>query len=339
MAAQALPERLTGHTVDSKLIKVSTLDMSKQDWLKFRNNGIGGSDIATIMGLNKYKSSHQLFYEKVEETSNDYDNIAMFMGRFMEDHIAELWSYWDGDVDTLMSNYENNNPVRKCRKQNSFIINPDYPFLFASVDRIITKGAAGKEGILEIKTISGFTSNMWIAGIPPQYIVQLQQYLLVTGLEYGEMAILKDGRYPEVYSFERNDEIMNNIVEQASAFWDNVLKARELYKQGLPFEHLEPEIDNTEAYAAFLNEKFKATPATAQPDENIFKIGLEYMACNDAIKQIENDKEICANSIKEYMGDASLIDFGINGKITWAENAKGNRVLNVKVKQAERIPA
>jgi len=116
----------------------------------------------------------------------------MFMGRFMEDHIAELWSFWDGDTDSMMANFTAGTPVRKCRKQNAFIINPQFPHLFASVDRIINKGDNGKEGILEIKTISGFASDMWIAGIPPQYIVQLQQYLLVTGLEYGEMAILKE---------------------------------------------------------------------------------------------------------------------------------------------------
>ena len=34
----------------------STKKMTKEEWLKWRSTGIGGSDVATICGLNKYKS-------------------------------------------------------------------------------------------------------------------------------------------------------------------------------------------------------------------------------------------------------------------------------------------
>ncbi|EGO6519698.1 YqaJ viral recombinase family protein, partial [Enterococcus faecalis] len=34
----------------------STLSMSYQEWLEDRRKGIGGSDVATILGLNQYKS-------------------------------------------------------------------------------------------------------------------------------------------------------------------------------------------------------------------------------------------------------------------------------------------
>ncbi|HFC9341278.1 TPA: YqaJ viral recombinase family protein, partial [Enterococcus hirae] len=42
----------------------STLDMSHQEWLEDRKKGIGGSDVATVLGLNKYKSPYQLWLEK-----------------------------------------------------------------------------------------------------------------------------------------------------------------------------------------------------------------------------------------------------------------------------------
>ena len=169
--------------MNTNLIRVSTVDMPQSDWLAYRRNGLGGSDIATVMGLNKYKSSHELFYEKVEGATETPENISMFMGKYMENSIAELWSYWDGDLESMMKNFRENIQVRKCRKVNAYLVNPDYPHLFASVDRVITKGDAGKEGILEIKTISGWVSDQWLGGIPPQYLVQLQQYLLITGLD------------------------------------------------------------------------------------------------------------------------------------------------------------
>ena len=42
----------------------STLSMSHQEWLEDRRKGIGGSDVATILGLNQYKSAYQLWLEK-----------------------------------------------------------------------------------------------------------------------------------------------------------------------------------------------------------------------------------------------------------------------------------
>lgn len=33
-------------------------------WLESRKKGVGGSDVSTIMGLNKYKTSYQLWMEK-----------------------------------------------------------------------------------------------------------------------------------------------------------------------------------------------------------------------------------------------------------------------------------
>lgn len=339
MAALLTPERHTGITVDSRLIRVSTVDMPKSEWLKFRDNGIGASEIATVMGLNQYKSAHQLFYEKVEGAPEQEDSIAMFMGRYNEDSIADLWQYWESDQLTMMKNYSEKRIVRKCRKINAYLINPEFPHLFASLDRVINKNGTDKEQALELKTISAFSSDQWIAGIPPQYIVQLQQQLLVSGLEEGELCILKDGRYMEVYSFSRNEEIIKNIIEQSTLFWNNVLEARKLLKQDLPFEHLEPEIDNIEAYKDYLNEKFTATAQKAEATDEIFYTGLEYMKCNEDEKALKTEKTRLTNIIKAHMGNASLIDFGAAGKITWNENAAGNRTMLIKLKDTQKAEA
>lgn len=43
---------------------ISTAAMSRDEWLKERTKGIGGSDVATILGLNPYKTPLQLWEEK-----------------------------------------------------------------------------------------------------------------------------------------------------------------------------------------------------------------------------------------------------------------------------------
>lgn len=316
----------------SNLIKVPTLDMppgSKQ-WLDYRMNGIGGSEISAILGLNPYFSSHKLFYMKLGEVDYDPENLHMFWGKEHEDKIAEIWEYHDPSNPTfeaLMQNRRDNRVMRKCRRVNAYIINPDYPHLFASVDRIINKGDNEKEGVLECKTISAFAAKVWDSGIPPMYIAQLQTYLLVCDLEYGELVSLKDGKYFEVLPFERNEKFIELIKESSLEFWDRVTRARILKQEGKPYEHLEPEIDNTEAYKAFLSERYKAEPKTIKAEMHYYHLGERHNEITEKIKDLKSEQDMVDNQIKEYMKECDTMDFGASGRITLKEQA-GKKSFN-----------
>ena len=43
---------------------VSTVNMEKREWLKWRRMGIGGSDASVIAGVNPFRSVFQLWKEK-----------------------------------------------------------------------------------------------------------------------------------------------------------------------------------------------------------------------------------------------------------------------------------
>lgn len=308
----------------SDLIRVSTLEMppgSKQ-WLNYRLNGIGGSEVSAILGLNPYFSSHKLFYQKLEEVDYDPENVHMYFGKKHEEMIADEWQYHDPqspDFETRMKNFYSGSIIRKCRRVNAYIINPAYPHLFASVDRIINKGDNEKEGVLECKTISLNAAKAWIAGMPPMHIAQLQAYLLVCDLEYGELVILKDGKYFEVMPFERNEQLINLIIESTRDFWDRVTRARILKQEGKGYAQLEPEIDNQEAYKVFLSERYKAEPKPIKPEMAYFELGREYKELGEKIKQLEAEQLEKANKIKEYMKECDTMDFGASGKITLKE--------------------
>ena len=49
-------------------IVYETKDMSKEQWLEARKCGIGGSDAASVLGLNPYKSSVIIYMELVCQT-------------------------------------------------------------------------------------------------------------------------------------------------------------------------------------------------------------------------------------------------------------------------------
>ena len=307
----------------STLQQISTLNMSHQDWLNYRFNGIGGSEISAILGLNPYFSSHKLFYLKLGEIDYDPENIHMFWGKQHEDKIAEIWEYHDPNnpaMEITMQNYNEGKIIRKCRRVNAYIINPEYPHLFASLDRVINKGDNKKEGILECKTISAFAAKVWEIEIPPMHVAQLQFYLLQADLEYGELATLKDGKYFEVLPFERNEEFIRLIIESSKDFWDRVTRARILKQDGKPYEQLEPEIDNQEAYKSFLSERYKAEPKKIKPELFYYELGTQYLGLNEEIKSLETKQDEIANQIKAYMKESDTMNFGASGTITWKQN-------------------
>ena len=59
-----------------KVVDISNL--SREDWLEYRKKGIGGSDVAAIMGISPFATIRDLFYNKTgvqpviqeEEASN-----------------------------------------------------------------------------------------------------------------------------------------------------------------------------------------------------------------------------------------------------------------------------
>ena len=66
------------------LIYTSTVNMAPDDWLMFRNRGIGASEVGYIMGLSPYKSNVELFYEKIGEKRGELKkakNIAISLAQ------------------------------------------------------------------------------------------------------------------------------------------------------------------------------------------------------------------------------------------------------------------
>ena len=46
---------------------VSTINLSHNDWIKYRKMGIGGSDAGAICGLNPYSTAMAVYADKISE--------------------------------------------------------------------------------------------------------------------------------------------------------------------------------------------------------------------------------------------------------------------------------
>jgi putative phage-type endonuclease len=337
-----------------KITYISTKGMTRADWLQYRYTGVGASEIGTLMGLNAYECSTELYYRKIGMIPMNLEqNPAIFWGIELEGKIAENWQYWDGDEESMFHNKEAKKIIRRCRRVNAYIRNSLYPQLFVSLDRVIpanpTLGTA--TGCLECKCMNGFASKVWEDGIPPMYVTQMQTQMLVTGYQYAELATLVDGRYLSVIPFEANRVIQDAIIAKSEDFWHRVLigtglyeSVQKAYESGeVDLAHeLEAEIDTyapqpdgTPAYEAFLARRFKGGGGEREGTKEEYMYAVDYVVHTELAKQETAKAMKASNNLKALMGDTEVITFdhfGGEGRITWKPNVNGVRSLRHTLK-------
>lgn len=336
----------------SKLTLIPTTGMSRDEWLSYRHTGLGASEVGTVLGLDDYTSSLELYYYKIGEVPKfDTESMASFMGREQEDLIARLWQYWEGTEDSMIRNFRAGRVVRKCARVNAYVRNPAFPWLYVSLDRKINKYDERGEGTLELKTINGWEADKWESGLPPKYVTQVQTQIGVCEFGWGEMALLQDGRRMNVLPLDVSDTIFNHVVVTTKRFWDKVEEGRKLvnekYKCLVEFNHrrveeltaeidkLAPEPDGTLAYANYLKERFnKPSNLEREGTEEEFSAAIYQRDAADRLKEIQEQKLLHENVLKAAMGNSvQILNFGpVRGKVYWSNYANGNRVFRNKIK-------
>ena len=177
-----------------------------------RHEYIGASDIGVIMGVGLFKTPFQLWCEKTqrinpEESFTEEQKERMDMGNMLEDVIAQKYAK------------KHNVSVRRAPK---VYVHPDYPFLRAHADRIIT----GTEKGLECKNTSEHNLDKWQgADIPEQYILQCQWLMGLSGRKEWDIAVLIGGNKYKDKPLKFDKDLFDMMVEKAVEFWnENVLR-------------------------------------------------------------------------------------------------------------------
>lgn len=334
------------------LLLTPTTDMSNEDWLRYRKRGIGASEVGTVMGLNPYKSSIELFYEKIgEDLGFTVENIAMFMGKEQEPFMAKLWQHWEGDEESMIRNFRAGKIIRRCQRVNAYVNNPRFPWLFVSLDRKANRTADRDEGALELKTIEAWEAEKWENEIPPSYAVQVQTQILVCEFLWGELFTMKNGRHLECLPFDVHKELQDKILTVTKEFWDKVEKGRQIltrlnhaktidYNMRLAEEltgelqAIEPPPDGSDAYSAFLKKKYNiAEPGERAGTLDELSWAQLHRGEKQQIKEIEEGARLYEQLIKNEMrSDWTKLDFGPNGYVSWKPNVNGSRVFLNKTK-------
>lgn len=268
---------------------LSTKDMTHEEWLKARQSGIGGSDAGTILGVNKWKSKTQLFFEKVNpELKQQVDNEFIYWGNVLEDVVAKEFETRTG---------------KKVRKNNKMLRHPEHEFMLANLDRVIV----GEKALLECKTTSQYNIDQWKDNeIPASYLCQIQHYMAVTGYEKAYIAVLCGGNQFIWKEVPRDDELIEIIINAEKDFWYNNVLAGVI-----------PEIDGSDATKDFLNHMYKdidETEVQLSDDVETLLTALEQVKQEE--KELKELKTQYENKIKHILGN-NLAGKTSGYQITW----------------------
>lgn len=258
--------------------KISTKNMSGNEWLELRTKSIGGSDCGSILGMNKWESPYSLWVKKV------YPDLIK------ENQSENEFIYWGNELEDVVAKEFEKRTGKKVRKHNFMMYHSDYDFISANVDRFIV----GENAILECKTASEYKKSEWLDdNIPGSYMAQCYHYMAVTGVDAAYIAVLIGGNHFVWKKIERDDEVIDQIIKKEVTFWNDHVLTKEA-----------PEIDSTDATSSALNKFWRNTiDETLNLQDDTSTILKAMTSIDNQIKELKEQRVGYENQIKSLLGE------------------------------------
>ena len=268
---------------------------------------IGGSDIAAILGLSRFKTPLQVWAEKTgnlvpEDISH---KMHVRLGNKLEATVCELFTEETGKAVALAPNV---------------LFHPKYPYLRGRLDRTVV----GENAVLEAKTTSAWNAKQWEGEeIPAEYILQTHWYMELGGFDRGYVACLVGNQGFHVKTLTRDDALQQEMVIKAVDFWTRYIEPKVMpsvvtSRDADTLYGLFPMGDDGEA--VHLDDKANALIESIQ-------------AMKEDGKALESQQEKAENELRLLLGEHSA---GVTDKfkVTW-KNQQTNRIDLKKLREQE----
>ena len=298
---------------------VSTDTLTKQEWLEYRQKGVGGSDIASICGINPWHSALACYYDKTEKIPElEAENLPAELGIFLEPFIKVKFEKWF---------LENRGKNVNVGSMPYILQHPTNKIALANLDGYFID--LDEECIVEYKTTSERNYTNWIdENIPDYYYLQIQWYLYVTNCKTCYLATLVGNNKFIVTVIERNDEVIEQIIVKVDDFWKNFVEKK-----------VAPAPDGSISAKEILDKMYENVEVgkeivIEEPEFIGYIVGYNNLKSKE--KDIKKDLEQYKQQFKEKLGTAET---GICGdwKITWKEQSKKEHLVKASKFRVLRI--
>ena len=191
--------------------------LARKEFHEQRMLGIGGSDIAVIMGITKYRSELQLFLEKTGQADPFEGNRFTKWGSLLEPVIIESYRQLQGLAfhDIIFNQSGENKP-------ELFLKDADGPFI-SHLDGIVWPDE-DKEYILKVKTFTKYHPSAFgqegSDDIPKEYATECQWDMAIAGSNVCHLLIILGENDDRCYTVYRNNNLIRDMKEKAVEWWD-----------------------------------------------------------------------------------------------------------------------
>lgn len=289
---------------------VNTKQMSREQWLQVRKQGIGASDAAAAIGLNPYQSPLALWLVKTGRDSAlpspnpDDDTSPVFWGNVLEPIVAQCYAKRTGN---------------KVRKVNAVLqhADADKHWMLANLDYAVVGN--DEVQILECKTAGEHTAKSWREGVPHYVQCQVQHQLAVTGKQAADVCVLICGQELRIYRIERDDELIAQLIELERRFWQFVI------------DDTPPAVDGSKSSGIALSCLYPEDDGEVldfSNDPYLVSVYHDLLQARADLTDARSREDLTKQQIQQRMGEASRALFG-EGSVSWKRNKAGQRRFTV----------
>lgn len=271
--------------------------LNRTEWLQRRKAGIGGSDVAALLGVSPWKTPLDVYYDKIGAEKDEPETEAMRIGTELEDYVAR--------------SYERETGLKVVRF-NTLL---QHGHSIGNLDRLVIpegekiaahQGELRTDRFLECKTSS---SEEW-EEVPEHYLAQVQHYLgLDDKLQHADVAalFLGFGKSFRIYRVEKDADLIKAMQTAVEKFWA---------------EHVEKRIPPAPTCEADCRRLWEAHEPgkIVEADEALAQVAADLRAINAEIKAKEAQADELKGRLMAAMGDGEELRFGLQKLATWKNN-------------------
>lgn len=269
-----------GKDICTDIIKETYND--DEEWKEYRKNGIGASEVPTIIGLNNYQTLYQWWRIRKGLDPEQPHNEAMDRGHVMEDAVARYF-----EIKTGLKVNDNS-------ANNDVYYHKDYPWRRVTPDRIGDLGKRtfdfSKRFLLECKTYRGYITD---GDYPRKWRAQVMYQLGVTGCKVGYIAWVDSDLTLGFDKIEFVKEEFDSICNAVDSVWKYCIEG-----------DVEPDAKTADDYKRKFPKHVdgKAVEFVLDMQENIENI----QRLNEEIKALEEQRDALADIVKVALEDAEI---------------------------------
>lgn len=277
----------------------------RDQWLKARSKGIGGSEITAVMGLDPYATPYALWERKTGRVGDFGDNKFTRAGNYLEDAVGQMFADASG--------------LEVYKPEQEHWQHPDFPHLLGTPDRFV----AMKHGdaVLEIKTTQKrITREDITEGQMLRWYFQVLWYMGITGKKTGFIAWLCSGVDFDYIQIDFNESIFADMVEAGNDFWNNYVLS------DVP----PPPISKEDIMKAI----GKVLPDAIEGPQEVLTYHQQIKENAAKIKELTDANDELKTAVQLLMGDKSIMTWQGVPLFTWKE-AETTRVDTKALKEAD----